>query len=400
MHRIVAPKIIPIDEHALDQSLIDKDALEVIFQLQNEGHVAYLVGGGVRDLLLGKTPKDFDISTSAKPEEIKRIFGRRCLLIGKRFRLAHLRYDKKILEVSTFRSGDLESSTLIVRDNRFGTPEEDVLRRDFTINALFYDPKTHTILDYVEGVPDIKKGILRTIGDPYVRFKQDPVRMIRLLKFLARFGFDIEQKTMRALCSCKEEILKSAPARILEELFKMLESASAERFFRVMKAHDFLDILFPCFHHFFTSPYAERGFEYLNAIDTLTAKHQNQIDRNVLFCSLIFPILECELEMLSSDRGKPISFTEIMQLSHSLLQGINSSSFAHFPKKLLAITHYILSMQFKLTPLTQRTKLSHRTLMHEDFPKAVDFLHIRSTIHPELDAQYRQIAKELEHDYS
>ncbi len=388
-------KLIPVDEHALDQNLIDKDALNVINQLQKEGHVAYLVGGGVRDLLLGKTPKDFDISTSALPEEIKRIFGRRCILIGKRFRLAHLRFDKKILEVSTFRSGDLESSTLIVRDNRFGTPEEDVMRRDFTINALFYDPKTHTILDYVDGVSDIKQGVLRTIGDPYARFKQDPVRMLRLLKFLARFGFDIEPKTMRAMTTCKEEILKSAPARILEELFKMLESASAERFFRVMKAHDFLDILFPCFHHFLTGPFAERGFEYLNAIDTLHIKYQKDIDRNVLFCALIFPILECELEMLSSDRGRPISFTEIMQLSDSLLQGINSSSFAHFPRKLLSVTHYILSMQFKLTPLLQKKKLSPRTLMHEDFPKALEFLHVRSKIHPELDTQYRQIVKEI-----
>ena len=219
----MGPKIYPEDAHHIKQDHVDRDALEVLFRLKQHGHTAYLVGGGVRDLLLKKIPKDFDISTSAKPEEIKQIFQRRCLLIGKRFRLAHVRCGNKVLEVSTFRTGDTEGSSLIVRDNIWGTPEEDVLRRDFTINALFYDPTTHTVLDYIGGYPDLQHKLLRTIGDPIARFKQDPVRMLRLLKFQARFGFSIDPKSERATHICKEEILKSAPARILEEIFKMLE---------------------------------------------------------------------------------------------------------------------------------------------------------------------------------
>ena len=181
------PKIYSIDEHRLPHEKIDDQAYYVIMKLRNNGHKAYLVGGGVRDLLINVRPKDFDISTSATPEEVKKCF-RNCILIGRRFRLAHVRFGKKIIEVATFRAGETENIDLIVRDNIWGTEEEDVLRRDFTINGLFYDPENHTIIDYVNGYEDIEKKIIRTIGNPSVRFKQDPVRMIRLLKFYARFG--------------------------------------------------------------------------------------------------------------------------------------------------------------------------------------------------------------------
>ena len=168
------------NDHQIDYNLIDPDALLVMQRLQEAGFTAYLVGGGVRDLLLKKIPKDFDISTSALPEEIKKLFPRNCILIGRRFRLADVRFGHKIIEVSTFRSGDNEGGSLIVHDNEWGTPEEDVLRRDFTINGLFYDPSNHTVIDYVGGWNDIQKKVLRTIGNAHYRFRQDPVRMIRL----------------------------------------------------------------------------------------------------------------------------------------------------------------------------------------------------------------------------
>ncbi len=187
----------------------------------------------MRDLVLKRKPKDFDISTSARPEQVKHVFQRSCLLIGRRFRLAHIRFGHKVIEVSTFRSGENDTD-LIIHDNEWGTPEEDVLRRDFTINGLFYNPADHSIIDYVNGWHDIQKGILRTIGDPFTRFKQDPVRMIRLLKFQARIKFNVETKTQKALLACRDEIFKSAPARILEEIFRMLESGSASPFFQLM----------------------------------------------------------------------------------------------------------------------------------------------------------------------
>ncbi len=384
----MGPKIYTETDHKIRQEDVDKDALEVIFRLKSAGHTAYLVGGGVRDLLLGMHPKDFDISTSARPEQIKELFGRRCLLIGQRFRLAHVRMGDKVLEVSTFRAGDPGSSTLIVRDNRWGTPEEDVLRRDFTINALFYDPTTHTVLDYVGGYQDIHHKLLRTIGDPLVRFKQDPVRMIRLLKFRARFGFEVEQKSMRALHTCQEEILKSAPARVLEEVFKMLESGHATNFLTLMADHSFLEILFPCFHHFFSGPSKSIACTYLNTVDDIHLKEKKLLDRAALLAALVFPILEQELITLTQDRQMALGFGDIINLSNSLLRGITTSSFAHFPKKIIAITHYIITTQYRLTPLSGKPKFGHRHASSQDFKLALDFLRIRCQVNPELTDLY------------
>ena len=159
------PKFYPFDTHKLPLEKIDPDALYVMEKLRLNGYIAYLVGGGVRDLLLGHKPKDFDISTSAEPEQIRHLF-RNCILIGRRFRLAHIRFGKKIIEVSTFRSGDNETDALILRDNKWGSPEEDVLRRDFTINGLFYDSATQEVIDYVDGYADVQKQLLRTVGQP------------------------------------------------------------------------------------------------------------------------------------------------------------------------------------------------------------------------------------------
>ena len=192
------PKIYHANEHDISITLIDPDAILILKKLKEAGFQAYLVGGSVRDLLVKKQPKDFDISTSARPEQIKQIFQRNCMLIGRRFRLAHIRFGHRIFEVSTFRAGENDSD-LIIHDNIWGTPEEDVLRRDFTMNGLFYDPTTHTVIDYVGGWHDIHNNLLKTIGEPSTRFKQDPVRMIRLLKFQSRFNFDIEAHTASSM---------------------------------------------------------------------------------------------------------------------------------------------------------------------------------------------------------
>lgn len=378
------PKIYNEDEHGIKQELVDKDVLETIFRLKQAGHSAYLVGGGVRDLLLQKTPKDFDISTSAKPEEIKDLFKRHCLLIGKRFRLAHIRCANKVLEVSTFRSGDPEHSALIVQDNRWGTAEEDVLRRDFTINALFYDPTIHSVLDYVGGYPDLKEGILRVIGDPVIRFRQDPVRMIRLFKFQARFGFLVDSKCTKAMTACKEEIIKSAPARILEEMFKMLESGASAPFFKLMHHNDFLEILFPCFHHFFSDQHERTAVHYLHALDDLQRKRSRFVDRSVQLAALVFPILEQECLTLMQDRQVPLKHSDIINLSYSLLRGISMSSFAHFPKKIIATTHFINTLQYRFTPLQGPPRYARRLGPHSEIISGLDLLEIRSKVHPEL----------------
>src|SRR5919199_2897577 len=203
---MVEPRIVPREEHPLSRRDVDPDALKVLYRLRQFDHIAYLVGGSVRDLLLGRHPKDFDIGTSAHPYQVKKLF-RNCWIIGRRFRLAHVKFGQKVIEVATFRRqvapGEEivqdgvpahdpttpEGEHLIHRDNTFGTPEEDAFRRDFTVNALFYDIATFSVIDYVGGLDDLRAGQLRCIGDPNVRFIEDPVRMIRAIALAARLEF-------------------------------------------------------------------------------------------------------------------------------------------------------------------------------------------------------------------
>ena len=370
------PKIYTFKEHGIQPDLFDSDALSAICKLQQSGFQAYVVGGSIRDLMLGHLPKDFDISTSARPDQIKALFQRQCLLIGRRFRLAHLRFGQKIIETSTFRSQET-SESLVLRDNKWGTEEEDVVRRDFTMNALFYDPSREIILDYVGGVPDTKKKLLKAIGNPWTRFKQDPVRMIRCLKFKARFDCLIDEDTNKAIHDSSREILKSAPARLLEEMFKMLESTKAAPFFELLEQYHFLDMLFPCLHQFFTSSKASLGYDYLKAMDTLYASKKEEMSRAVLFSTLLYPILEQEVLHLSRDRQRPLVLHDICHLTETLLQGISISSYIHLPKKLLSDSYLTLVNQFRLTPVQGNLKKNVRFQNEEEKMNALALLNIR-----------------------
>jgi poly(A) polymerase len=223
----------------LAHELIDPDADKVVRRLARRGHQAYLVGGCVRDLLLERTPKDFDVATSATPNEIKQLF-RNCRIIGRRFRLAHVFFGSKIIETSTFRANprdgdaDEDSELLIRRDNVFGSDIEDAKRRDFTMNGLFYDVETEEVIDHVDGLDDLRQRLVRTIGDPDIRFREDPVRMLRAVKFAARLDFSIESATYAALVRHREELVKCPPPRLLEELYRMLRSRSAQDAMRLL----------------------------------------------------------------------------------------------------------------------------------------------------------------------
>ncbi len=372
------PRIFHADQHEIDFTQIDRDALEVIARLQEMGHEAFLVGGGVRDLLAKKRPKDFDISTSAKPEEIKQIFRRQCLLIGRRFRLAHIRFGQKVIEVSTFRAGE-NADELIVRDNEWGNAEQDATRRDFTINGLFYDPKNHQVIDYVGGWDDIHKGILHTIGDPNVRFRQDPVRMIRCLKFRARFGFEISPDTFKALQVCREEIMKSAPARVLEELLRMLESGNAEPFFRMLHEEGFLDMLLPWLDHFLSGTHGKDVMQLLKAADQVNQSRdpRTPLDRAVLLSCITYPVMEREIELQHVKKNKNPHMGEISTISHNLMRAISTSSFSHFPRRLSASIAFILSTQYRLTPLQHKPSYRLSLMRSAEFPLAMDFFQLR-----------------------
>jgi poly(A) polymerase len=217
------------------RELIDADAAKVVRRLARHGHQAYLVGGCVRDLLLDRTPKDFDVATSATPKEIKNLF-RNSRIIGRRFRLAHVFFGGKIIETSTFRANprqeddpDEDDELLIRRDNVFGTDTEDARRRDFTINGLFYDVEAEHVIDHVGGLADLESRVVRTIGNPEIRFREDPVRMLRAIKFAARLNFQIEPETYSAILRHRGEISKSAQPRVLEELYRLLRGGAARR---------------------------------------------------------------------------------------------------------------------------------------------------------------------------
>jgi poly(A) polymerase len=308
---VSAPVIVPREDHPISRRDIDPDALRVLYRLQQHRHAAYLVGGSVRDLMLGRRPKDFDIGTDAHPYQIKRLF-RNCWIIGRRFRLAHIKFGQKTIEVATFRknvpevgSPEAEEGTpdsVVVaasapedsretttsaqswvpadhhvsgpdplvaltdgarparqsrdrrpadgtgpvhRDNTFGTPEEDAFRRDFTVNALFYDPSNKTVIDYVGGLGDLERRVIRSIGDPRVRFVEDPVRMFRAAVLGARLGFDLDELVIAAIAELRLLMAKASPARMLEEYFKVLRSGYAEASFRALWRMRLLETLTP-----------------------------------------------------------------------------------------------------------------------------------------------------------
>ncbi len=218
--------------------------------MARHGYKAYLVGGCVRDLLVGRRPKDFDVATSATPNEVKALF-RNCRIIGRRFRLAHVFFGPKIIETSTFRANPREDEDgdapdlLIRRDNVFGTEEEDAVRRDFTINGLFYDVEKEVVIDHVHGLADLDAKLVRTIGDPDVRFREDPVRMLRAIKFAARLDFTIETATYAALLRQRDEIRKCAAPRVVEEVYRLLRGGAARRSIELLAETGLLEILSP-----------------------------------------------------------------------------------------------------------------------------------------------------------
>ncbi|PKN64339.1 MAG: poly(A) polymerase, partial [Deltaproteobacteria bacterium HGW-Deltaproteobacteria-10] len=279
MVQTMQPLIIPRKGHIISRKQVNPNALRTLYRLRDYGFIAYLVGGCVRDLLLQRTPTDFDIATNATPGQIKRLF-RNCRLVGRRFRLAHLHFKDDIIEVSTFRAAvpvdevntDMEGAGqgnkpprhltdddgMVLRDNIFGTPEEDALRRDFTINALAYNIVDFSVIDYSTGLSDLQERIIRPIGDPFVRFTEDPVRMLRAVRFAASHNFVIEPVTWETICNLSSNISRAAPARLYEEMLKLFLYGSARPVLSLMDESGLLAALFPMFsqwlheksHHF------------------------------------------------------------------------------------------------------------------------------------------------------
>ena len=306
------PVIVPRADHAVSRKEIDPDALRVLYRLHQNNYLAYLVGGSVRDLLLKRRPKDFDIGTSAHPYQVKRLF-RNCWIIGRRFRLAHIRFGTNTIEVATFRrqvsAEELAAldaqppahgipmdqpqpghpDRLLHRDNTFGTPEEDAFRRDFTVNALFYDIGSFSIIDYTGGLRDLDARIIRCIGDPEERFQEDPVRMLRAVAMAARLDFSIDPPIDAAIAKHGGEIARSAPARLIEEFYKLLRAGAAERAFRMLAERRLLEPI----AHLLQKAAGEKMWRSLAALDAYRRRFEETPDtltNAVLLGSLIVPL--------------------------------------------------------------------------------------------------------------
>lgn len=262
--------IVARQEHGISRKLMSPNALRTLYRLKDNGFVGYLVGGCVRDLLLGREPKDFDVVTNATPGEVKRMF-RNCRLVGRRFRLAHIHFQDEIIEVATFRSQASnepepepkeaneaehrqrhprmlkDDDGMILRDNVYGTPEEDALRRDFTVNSLSYNIADFSIIDYTGGLADLNAGIIRTIGNPAVRFQEDPVRMLRAVRFAAQLAFTIEENTRKALVAATDTIVRAASPRLYDEMLKLFLSGEGAKCHDLLRQTGLFAALFPDF---------------------------------------------------------------------------------------------------------------------------------------------------------
>jgi poly(A) polymerase len=297
----MTPIIIPRPEHPISRKMIDDEVLKVLYRLHRHGYLAYLVGGSVRDLLIGRVPKDFDVATNAHPHEINTLF-KNSRIIGRRFRLVHVFFKGgKVIEVSTFRShSEFEETQTeegnIIRTDSFGTPEEDAFRRDITINGLFYNIADFSIIDYVGGMTDLQQGIIRTIGDPNERFQQDPVRMIRVIRHASRTGFPIHQQTYQAILRHREEIRKCSPSRVRDEFLRDLKEGVAQLSLNLMIQTGLLFSLFQDLQRAFgdRSPLREKNQAFLLSLFGLAdqlLKMGRPVPESVLLALLLTPLL-------------------------------------------------------------------------------------------------------------
>lgn len=382
-----APHVRPTGEPAeIDPDELDPDALKVVLRLHQHGHQAYMVGGCVRDLLLGRKPKDFDIATSATPNEVRGIF-RNCRLIGRRFRLAHVYFKGgKIIEVSTFRAnptelepangGDEEGEAsgedlLITHDNVFGTAQQDARRRDFTINGLFYDVAEGRVIDYVRGRRDLDERFIRTIGDPEIRMREDPVRILRAVRFAAKLNLDIESRTYAAMEGAVEDLPRCAPARLLEETFRLIRGGVSAPALKLLDALDALKILLPPVNAYLKQ-YGKEGektfYAFAEALDRRVAAGE-ALDDAILLATLLMPISrtpgqdESEAQAPAQEAARP----SVSHVVEDLLAGFVQS--ARLPRRIAERCRMLLLAQRTLSG--ERRRRSAAFKRHPLFSEAL-----------------------------
>lgn len=377
----VEATVIPRNEHSVSRKYISENALKVIHRLNAAGHQAFLVGGGVRDILLGGKPKDFDIATDAHPEAVHKLF-RNSRVIGRRFKLVHVLFGRDVIEVATFRGRGEESPAnkqsaegMLLRDNVYGTVEDDAVRRDFTTNALYYSPADFCIYDYVGALKDIEAKTLRLIGDPETRYREDPVRMLRAVRFKAKLGFEIEHKTEQAIFDFNYLMENASAARLFDEVIKLLASGNGVDTFNELRHYGLFEKMFPSIEH--TLSTSERGDFYVNFVRTALEntdrriRDEKPITPAFLYAALLWPDVDRTWQQ-NLAQGTP-EFPALQQAAQTAIQ--SQLPYVTIPKRFLLMIKEIWEFQIRLKKTNGRWP--KQLIEHPRFRAAYDFLVLR-----------------------
>ena len=375
------PVVIPRAEHTISRNDISKAALKVLYRLHEAGYDAFLVGGGVRDLLLGLHPKDFDVVTNALPEEVRKLFSN-SRIIGRRFKLVHVRYGREIIEVATFRGHDpehehhkLSETGMILRDNVFGSLDEDAMRRDFTINALYYNIADFSVVDDVDGMKDIQRRILRVIGDPDQRYREDPLRMVRAVRLASKLNLKIDPESKKSIQKNAELLVQIPPARLFDEFLKISRSAYSAKAFSALEETGLFKVLFPKLWELYqgTNKQAIRKFITLALESTdERMKEEKGVNPAFLVAVLLWPLFEKALKFYLDEGVKlyiAIARAQADVLNHHEMP-------MSVPRRLTIVIEDIWILQFRLQQ-TQRARIM-RALYHPRFRAAYDFMILRA----------------------
>ncbi|UAB72133.1 polynucleotide adenylyltransferase PcnB [Vibrio sp. SCSIO 43132] len=378
--------IITREEHNISRKQISDNALKVLYRLHNAGFDAFLVGGGVRDLLLGEQPKDFDIATNATPEQIKQLF-RNCRLIGRRFRLAHIMFGRDIIEVATFRGHHQEPTKnvaaqskegMLLRDNVYGTVDEDAERRDFTINAMYYSIADYSIHDYAGGIDDLDDNLIRLIGDPETRYREDPVRMLRAIRFAAKLDMDIDEDTAAPIKELAHLLRDIPAARLFEESLKLLQSGNGLETYHLLREYDLFQQLFPDIAQEFTEEQSSQTEKMIELVLESTDKRIQEgkrINPAFMFAALLWYPLNHMAERLMEKRNFAY-YDAIMEASNMILdEQVRSIA---IPRRHTATIREIWQLQLRLP--RRSGKRATRLLELNKFRAGFDFLEMRGEI--------------------
>ncbi len=380
--------IIKASQAGINPRMISKNALTVVEKLNRNGYEAYIVGGCLRDLLLGKHPKDFDVATNARPDQIQTIFQRQCRLVGRRFRLAHIMFGHDVIEVATFRANHGEQHSenyakqseqgMLLRDNVYGTLEQDAERRDFTVNALYYSPKDNTLHDYFNGLEDLKAGKLRLIGDPATRYQEDPVRMLRSIRFMAKLDMFLDKPSETPIRQLAYLLKNIPPARLFDESLKLLQAGYGVKTYRLLREYGLFEQLFPALIPYFTpqgDSFAERMI--LTALTSTDERVADKLRVNpaFLFAAFFWYPLREKVDILKNEGG--LNNHDAYALAANEILDVFCTALAA-PRRHTAVIRDIWFLQLQLTK--RSGKVPEKTMMHPKFRAAFDLLVMRAEI--------------------